>query len=247
MTATAQRARSISADLRHGFARPFPSATRSLPGPQSASATWLNVFRPLMRPNIDWGEIRRKYPALSQCTYLNYGAESPLSEDALAAIFHSYEVIETYGPFSIESNLHIEEELVSTRSAMEDLTGAPPGSVALTESVCHGCNSILWSIDGRSGDHIVTSSCESPGILAAIRAIDQRFELRVSYCPVSASEGVTDPAASMAPALTPRTRLVVLSHVLQATGEEQPVADIAQFCGSFNAERGPVEVLVDGA
>jgi L-cysteine/cystine lyase len=200
-----------------------------------------------MRPKIDWGEIRRKYPTLSQCTYLNYGAAGPLSEDALAAIFHSYEVIETYGTFSIESNLYIEEELAATRSLLEGAIGAPAGSVALSESICHGCNGILWSIDWRPGDHIVTSTCENPGIVAAIRAIEQRFEVRVSYCPVSASEGVTDPAAAIAAAITPKTRLVVLSHILQATGEEQPVAEIAERCGSFNTARGPVAVLVDGA
>src|ERR1700730_5072418 len=130
---------------------------------------------PLSRSrNMYWTALRDKFPTLKHSAYFNYGAAGPLSEDALAAMFHAYEILETSGPFSVEATVWIEDELSQTRFLLEEELDAARGTVALVESVCAACNSVLWAIDWRPGDHIVLSKSENPGVTAAVRAFAQR-------------------------------------------------------------------------
>jgi L-cysteine/cystine lyase len=136
----------------------------------------------------------------------------------------------------------MQDELARTRALLEEEFDAAHGSIALVESVCAACNVVLWGIDWRPGDHILVSRSENPGVLASVHALAARFQLAVTELAVSAVDGCVDPVRAVEENIRPETSLAILSHVLAATGETMPVAEIQQRCRARN-----VMLLVDGA
>ncbi len=185
---------------------------------------------------------RNEFPALVK-PYMNYGGQGPLSNDSLDAINRSYREVQLYGPFSGKSNLWMLEELEKTRQLLAQELGGDPQSFVLTQNATEGCNMVLWGIDWQSGDNIVTTDCEHPGVAAAIENVARRHDLSVTRVPLSASESESiGVAQSIGAAIDSRTKLVVLSHVLWNTGETLPLSEIQACCRSAN-----VPLLVDGA
>lgn len=122
------------------------------------------------------------------------------------------------------------------RSAAARLVGADPDDVALTQNTTHGMNLGVASLDWREGDEVLSTTTEHPGCLAPLHALERRFGVRLNLIspPVNVEKVLE--------AITPRTRLVALSHVDWTTGE---VFSLREICAAAR-ERG-ILTLVDGA
>ena len=119
------------------------------------------------------------------------------------------------------------------RRGLAGVIGAPDGTLALTTSTTEGCNAVVAGLRLGPGDEVVTTDAEHPGLLGALRAWN--LDVRIARV---APRPAADALAVLEEAMTPRTRLVALSHVVWTTGAVLPVRELAG--------RG-VPVLVDGA
>ncbi len=189
---------------------------------------------------------RQQFPGLANKAYFNYGGQGTLPEVALEAIQQSYAQIQQLGPFSNQSNAWIVNEAELTRRAIAAELGTTSQTITLTENVSAGCNIALWGINWRSGDHLLLSDCEHPGIIAAVQELQRRFGIEVSTCPFQETLNAGDPVAVLEQHLRPTTRLVVLSHILWNTGQVLPLAAIAAVCHRYPSHQ-PIRVLVDAA
>ncbi len=122
------------------------------------------------------------------------------------------------------------------REAAARLVGAGPDDVALTQNTTHGMNLGVAAIDWREGDEVVSITTEHPGCLAPLHNLRRRFGVEVNLV----SPPVTP--EKIEAALTPRTRLVALSHVDWTSGEALPLKEICTL-----AREREVLTLVDGA
>lgn len=195
----------------------------------------------------DLQQYRQQFPSLSNKLYFNYGGQGPMPRSAIAAIQQSQEYIQTAGPFSGGVNAWVTQESNQTRKAIAAELNAPVEAIALTEDVSVGCNIPLWGMDWRSGDHILLSDCEHPGIIAAAQEIGRRFGVELSTCPLRATLNTGDPVAVISEHLRPTTRLVIVSHILWNTGQVLPLAEIVAACRNHVTKTEPVRVLVDAA
>lgn len=194
--------------------------------------------------SISTQQQRQSIPALSHKRYFNYGGQGPMGEAAILAISQAHQTIQTLGPFGKEINTWIQAEGESVRQALAAELDTSPVNVALTEDVTVGCNIALWGIDWQPGDHILLSDCEHPGIIAAVYELQRRYQLEVSFFPHLSQLGYADPMVAIATHLRPKTRLLIISHVLWNTGQVMPLREICQLCHS---RPQPVAVLVDAA
>ena len=190
---------------------------------------------------------RQKFPALANKTYFNFGGQGTLPQASLEAIQQAYEYVQRHGPFSAGVNAWVMEEANQTRLAIASELVAPVETIALTEDVTVGCNIAMWGIDWQAGDHLLLTDCEHPGIFATAQEIGRRFKVEVSTCPIMDTLNQGDPTAVIAQHLRPRTRLLVLSHVLWNTGQVLPVAEIVEVCRNYSTGTNSVRVLVDAA
>lgn len=190
---------------------------------------------------------RHQFPALANKTYLNYGGQGPLPTPALAAIQAAYDYLQQNGPFSRRAIEWFMEEVEQTRRAIATELGVAAATITLTEAVSVGCNIALWGLDWQPGDHLLLSDCEHPGIVAAAQQLSRRFGVEVSTCPLMQTLNQGDPVAAILQALRPRTRLVVVSHILWNTGQVLPMAEIVAACRQFTPQERPLAILVDAA
>jgi L-cysteine/cystine lyase len=120
------------------------------------------------------------------------------------------------------------------RGKLAALIGAVPERMALTSSTTDGCNVVLAGLRLGPEDEVVTTDSEHPGLLAPLHVTRSR---------VRVAEVTTRPAAEALEAIveqvTPRTRLIALSHVIWTTGQVIPVHELKRETG--------LPVLVDGA
>ena len=182
---------------------------------------------------MDLVAVRRGIPVLGRYAYLNAGTFGPLPRVTIEAMQEA-ERLELEegraGRAYFEGVMAQREEL---RGKLAALVSAPVETVALTASTTEGCNIALAGLGIGPGDEVVTSDSEHPGLFGG---------LVVSGATIRAAALRDRPPAEALAALeaelSPRTKLIALSHVSWHTGAVLPVRELSG--------RG-VPVLVDGA
>jgi L-cysteine/cystine lyase len=179
-------------------------------------------------------EARRQFPVLERFAYLNAGSLGPLSRATIAAMEERNRCDHERGRGGREFFESMLALRARVREKLAALIGAPADRVALTGSTTDGCNIVLGGFGLRPDDEVVTTNSEHPGLLAP---------LGVSPARVRVAEVTGRPAAEALEAIvaqvTPRTRLLALSHVIWTTGQLMPVHELKQETG--------LPILVDGA
>jgi len=189
--------------------------------------------------------FRQNFPALANKRYFNFGGQGPMPQSALDAIYQTHVKLQTEGPFSNRINQWLQQSALEMRQTLADHINVLAEAVTLTEDVTVGCNIPLWGIHWQAGDRILMTDCEHPGVIAAVQEISRRFQVEVDVCPVLATARGGDPVAVIEAALQPRTRLLVISHILWNTGQMLPLAEIVALCHAHTP--ATVWVLVDAA
>ncbi len=185
---------------------------------------------------MDTNKLRSLCPALQNKTYFNYGGQGPLPTPSLDAITNSWKRIQELGPFTTDIWPYISAEVNNTRGRLARLCNVPAHRLALSENVTTGCVLPLWGLPLDDGDHILISDCEHPGVVAACHELARRRQLQVHRLPVKQcrlgrnDQGRTDHEVltALVEHLTSRTRIVVLSHLLWNTGQQMPIAAVAE-------------------
>ena len=128
-------------------------------------------------------------------------------------------------------------------SAVAELVGARAADLVFVDNATTGANAVLRSLPLQEGDEILLTD-QAYGAVALAAAYVARgcgAILRTVEVPYPAFDR-SALVERVAAALGPRTRLVLLDHVVSETALILPVAEIAARC----RERG-VRMLVDGA
>ena len=193
--------------------------------------------------------MRDLCPALQNKTYFNYGGQGPLPSPSLEAITASWARIQELGPFTADVWPYIAKEINSTRRLLAQCCGVPPHRLALTENVTSGCVLPLWGLPFAKGDRLLIGDCEHPGVVSACVELARRQNLAIDVLPVKhlrGNQAQCDAAVveAIAQTLTPRTRLVVLSHLLWNTGQVMPISAVAH---QLSQHRQQPFLLVDAA
>jgi L-cysteine/cystine lyase len=172
-------------------------------------------------------------PALANKSYFNYGGQGPLPTPSLEAIVDTWQRIQELGPFTDDVWPLIGRLSGDLRSRLAAWCGVPPTRVTFTENVTMGCVLPLWGLPWQSGDEILLGDAEHPGVVAACRELAHRLQLTITSLPVRdlSGDGAEADAAVLARldrSLSPRTRLVVLSHLLWNSGRTLPIEAVAE-------------------
>jgi L-cysteine/cystine lyase len=172
-------------------------------------------------------EARAQFPVFECYAYLNAGSSGPLPQAAVDAFRERLErdLLEgRSGRAYIEEIVELRERV---RTAIATVLGASAEAVALADSTTRGCQIAVAGLALGPEDEIVTSSEEHFGLLGQLHASGAR---------VVVAEADED---ALLAAVTPRTRLIAVSHVLWTTGRRLDLARLRR-------PDGP-PLLVDGA
>jgi L-cysteine/cystine lyase len=179
-------------------------------------------------------EARAQFPVFERLAYLNAGTNGPLARATAEAVVAQERADldgGRGGPEYFERALALRDEV---RGKLAVAVGVPPEQLALATSTTNGCNIVLAGLGLGSEDEIVTTDGEHFGLLGALAVSPARVRVaRVRELP---PEDALDVLIAQ---VTPRTRLLALSHVCWMSGNRFPVAELKEATG--------LPVLVDGA
>ncbi|BDG60737.1 aminotransferase class V-fold PLP-dependent enzyme [Caldinitratiruptor microaerophilus] len=191
-------------------------------------------------PDEKLAAIRAQLPALARGVYLNNGTTGPLPVPAAEAMQAA--LARELGQGRVDP-MYFPEVFATVRelrAALADLLGATPGEIALTANTTEGMNLALLSLRWRPGDEVITATTEHPGGLFPVHVLRRRYGVTVRMADLTTPG--PDPVEAVRRLITPRTRLIAVSHVAWGTGELYPIADLAEL-----AHRHGALLAVDGA
>lgn len=174
------------------------------------------------------------FPVLERFAYLNAGTFGPLAQETIDSMAAQTWLELEHGRSGAPYFESLKALRTSVRLAFAELLGVEHEHVALTSSTTSGCQIVLSGLELGPDDEIVTTDEEHFGLLGPLHASGARVRLAGTRDrpPAEALEAILAE-------VTPRTRLVAVSHVSWLTGNVLPV-------DAVKAETG-LPVLVDGA
>jgi L-cysteine/cystine lyase len=184
--------------------------------------------------------LRAQLPAVLTTGYFNTGSYGPIPtvvHDASAEVARREYEEGRIAPGGYDRNRARNRD-VATLAA--DTFGANTDEIALTHSTSEGLGIALMGLAWRAGDEVVTTSEEHPGLLIPLSLLAHRFGVVSRYAAIG--DGSGDVVGAVAGQITPRTRVIALSHVLWSTGAVLPLREISDLARSAGAL-----VIVDGA
>lgn len=183
--------------------------------------------------------VRRSLRLPDDVLAVNAGSWGPLAEPVKRAI---QAFAETTGEARYDTEYfarHVLGCLDEDRAAVARFIGAVPEEIALTESTTTALNIFLWGLDLRRDDEIVFGSLENSAARVPLQVVAQRRGCKLVCADVG--NGGADAPDAIARALTPRSRVVLISDVDFACGER---VDLRAVCEVAHAQGALV--LADG-
>ena len=188
-----------------------------------------------------WHVVQAAFDVDLNLVNLNNGGVSPsprVVQDALRRDLGRANEAPAYAMWSV-----LEPEVEIVRARLASLFGCDAEEIAITRNACESLETVLFGFDLEPGDEVLTTNQDYPRTLAALRQRERRegIVVRTISFPVPPASPA-DLVARFRQALTPRTRVLLVSHMTYLTGQIFPVAEICRM----GREAG-VEVVVDGA
>ena len=188
-----------------------------------------------------WGEIARSFTVDRSLVNLNNGGVSPSPTYVQDAMKRHLDYSNQAPVYTMWRILEPQREAVRERMAREWNVDAE--EVALTRNASVGLEICQFGLDLEPGDEVLTTNQDYPRMLTTFRQRERRegIVLREISIPVPA-EDPSEIVRRFEAAITPRTRLILMCHVINLTGQILPVREVVAM-----ARRHGIPVIVDGA
>lgn len=186
--------------------------------------------------------VRAALPALDAGIYLNTGSVGPLPAETAAAMAEMAEYELRTGRAHYDYYQETLQRMAEARAGAAAMVTADVGDIALMHSTTDGMNVGVWGIDWRPGDRAVTTSLEHAGGVGGLYDLRARLGIDIAFVDVDPTRSEADVLDAFDRAIDQRTRAVVVSHVLWASGTVLPLARIAELAHARDAL-----LIVDGA
>ena len=188
-----------------------------------------------------WFQMQQAFTVDRSLVNLNNGGVSPspaFVQEAMGRYLAYSNTAPTYAMWKV---LEPERETVRRRLARD--FGCDKEEIALTRNASEGLQICQLGFDLEPGDEVLTTTQDYPRMVTTFeqRARRDGIVLRRFEVPIPA-EDPAEIVARFERHLTPRTRLILMCHMINITGQILPVREVVRMA----RERG-VPVIVDGA
>jgi selenocysteine lyase/cysteine desulfurase len=156
----------------------------------------------------DPAEFRSQFPVFDHTAYLNAGTEGPVPRRAAAAVHERIDTELNAGRCGRPYFEALIELAAGLRAGYAGVLRCEPSEVALTGSTTDGVNTVISGLGLRSGDEVLTSDEEHPGLLAPLALARRRNGVSIRVVPFAELPGEVSSS----------TRLVACSHVSWVSG-----------------------------
>jgi selenocysteine lyase/cysteine desulfurase len=188
-----------------------------------------------------WSVIQRAYTVNPNLINLNNGGVSPAPMVVQQAV-ERYNELSNEGPSYYMWRI-LDQGREPLRERLAQLAGAQPGEIAIDRNSTEALNTIIYGVPLERGDEVIGTKQDYPNMIQAYRqraARDGIVYKQISFdFPIEDDERIV---RAYEEAITPRTKLIHVTHMVNWVGQTMPVVKIADM-----AHAKGIEVIVDGA
>lgn len=191
---------------------------------------------------MDIAEIRRQIPATERSLYFNSGWSGPSPQPVLDAVIRNLEHQNFEGPTLPHVLLEERETKERTRQAIAEFMGADPEEISIRQNTTDGLNVVLNGLSFAQGDHIVSCNLEHSSGVVPLYYLRERHGVDLSFVKLTSEDSPQQIVDKIEAAMTPKTRLILVSHISYSFGIKLPLLEINELAHTYGAY-----VLVDAA
>ena len=188
-----------------------------------------------------WAVIQRSYSVNSNIINLNNGGVSPAPIVVQQAV-ERYNELSNEGPSYYMWRI-LDQGREPLREKLAALAGVSPEEIAINRNSTEALNTVIYGLDLNAGDEVIGTKQDYPNMIQAYRQKAQRQGIvykQISFeLPIENDEQIVKAYEG---AITDKTKLIHVTHMVNWVGQTMPVAKIADMAHA----RG-IEVICDGA
>ena len=188
-----------------------------------------------------WSVIQQAYTVNPNMVNLNNGGVSPSPRVV-------QEAVERFNQLSNEAPSYymwriLDQGREPVRYKLATLAGCSPNEIAINRNATEALNTVIFGYPFKAGDEVIGTKQDYPNMIQAYR--QRALRDGILYTQLSFDFPIEDDhsiVAAFEKAITPRTKLIHITHIINWVGQIMPVKKIAAMAHA----RG-IEVIVDGA
>jgi len=188
-----------------------------------------------------WSVIQQSYTVNSNLIILNNGGVSPSPRIVQEAV-ERYNKLSNEGPSYYMWRI-LDQGREPLRQKLAVLAGCSPEEIAINRNATEALNTVIYGLELKAGDEVIGTKQDYPNMIQAWR--QRALREGIVYTQISFDfpiENDEEIVAAFEKAITPKTKILHLTHIINWIGQILPVKKIAQM-----AHRRGLEVIVDGA
>jgi len=188
-----------------------------------------------------WAEVQRAFDCDRTMVNLNNGGCSPTPTHVLDQMIRDLRFSNELPVIHMWQTL--EPRIESVRRELARSFGCDPEEMAITRNASEALETMIFGLDLQRGDEVVVTNQNYPRMLNAWNQRVRREGIvlkQISFqLPPPSPQYLLDQFKA---AVTPRTRVIEVTHITNLSGQIMPVRELVDFA----RPRG-IEVFVDGA
>ena len=193
-------------------------------------------------PQDAWvARARAQIPASTGSVYMQTGGIGPSPLEVIDEVKDRLD-FQNRGPAHPDFATDMAQVEPDLRAQLARVFGAGTDEVALTHSTSEGISIVAWSMNWQPGDEVVISNIEHPANVVPWYVLRDRFGIVIREIDLSSGTHLLDQVRAQ---LSPRTRMVSISHVSRNNGRTVRTDESAEL-GRLLRSRG-IRYHLDGA
>lgn len=188
-----------------------------------------------------WFQVQQAFAVDRSLINLNNGGVSPSPIAVMEAFKRQLDLTNQAPAYTMWSLQEPQRETV--RTGLAALFGCDREEIAVTRNASESLQTLQLGHDLQRGDEVLTTTQDYPRMIATFQQRERRegIVLKQIEIPVPC-EDPAEVVRRFEGALTPRTKLILMCHTINLTGQILPVREVVAM-----ARHHGVPVLVDGA
>lgn len=188
-----------------------------------------------------WFEVQQAFTVDRSLINLNNGGVSPAPAMVQEAMKRHLDYSNTAPVYTMWRILEPQREAVRKRLARS--FKCAPGEIALTRNASEGLQICQLGFDLKPGDEVLTTNQDYPRMITTFKQRERREGIVLKQFPIPVpAEDPKEIVALFEQHITPKTRLILMCHMINLTGQILPVKQVVQM-----ARKKGLPVIVDGA
>lgn len=188
-----------------------------------------------------WMVIQQAYTVNSNLIILNNGGVSPSPRIVQEAV-ERYNKLSNEGPSYYMWRI-LDQGREPLRQKLALLAGCSPEEIAVNRNATEALNTVIFGLDLKAGDEVIGTKQDYPNMINAWKQRSEREgivykQLNFRF-PIEDDDEIV---SAYEKAITARTKIIHITHVINWVGQIMPVKKIAAMAKKHN-----LEVIVDGA